>query len=244
MTLFQKRKAPPLGGCGTKTLKTTTGKLVVSMPTTLAEVSLGQMMALQQNPNLGDMDAISILSGIPVQELQNVQSMDDFAIFGEAVLSLSHQIKHLYNGDAIPKTIIFPNGKTVKVISNLAIEPAGAFMAARDIIGDEISEHIKLYGDDGWQQNFNPSLKACCQVLAHYFYCRVTGKPYNEYEAEEFTADIKKLGVAEALPIAKHFFTCYPSLSRPKTGFFHRLQRRLNEKLVYSHSKNSSTSTP
>ena len=243
MTLFQKRKAPPLGGRGAKTLKTTNGKLLVSIPATLAEVTLGQMIALQQNPNLGDMDAISILSGIPVEELQNVQSMDDFAIFGETVLSLSHQVKHLYDSDAIPKKVTFSNGKTANVTSNLSVEPAGAFMAARDIIGDEIGEHIKLYGDEDWQQNFNPSLKACCQVLAHYFYCRATGKPYNEYEAEEFTAEIKKLGVTEALPIAKHFFTCYPSLSKPKTGFFHRLQRRLNERLAYRRSRSLNTLT-
>ena len=245
MTLFKKQKTPPPAGRGrgAKTLKTTTGKLSVSIPATLAEVTLGQMMALQQNPNLGDIEAISILSGIPVEELQNVQSMDDFAIFGEAVLSLSQQIKHLYDSDAIPKKITFSNDKTVNVISNLSVEPAGAFMAARDIIGDEISEHIKLYGDEDWQQYFNPSLKACCQVLAHYFYCRATGKPYNEYEAEEFTAEIKKLGVTEALPIAKHFFTCYPSLSKPKTGFFHRLQRRLNERLAYRRSKSLNTLT-
>jgi len=227
-----------------KTLKTTTGKLAVSIPTTLAEVTLGQMMALQQNPNLGDMEAISILSCIPVEQLQNVQSMDDFAIFGEAVLSLSHQIKHLYDSDAIPKKITFSNGKMVNVTSNLSVEPAGAFMAARDIIGDEIGGHIKLYGDEEWQQNFNPSLKACCQVLAHYFYCRGTGKPYNEYEAEEFATEIKKLRVSEALPIAKHFFTCYPSLSKPRTGFFRRLLQRLNERLAYRRSRSLNTSTP
>ncbi|MEO6979749.1 MAG: hypothetical protein ABI113_15275, partial [Mucilaginibacter sp.] len=149
MALFKKRTTlPPVGGGRVaKSLTTTTGKLMVSIPTTLAEVKLGQMMALQQNPNLGDIEAISILSGIPVEQLQNVQSMDDFAIFGEAVLTLSQQINYLYDSDAVPKKITFSSGKTVNVIGNLSVEPAGAFMAARDIIGDEISEHIKLYGD-------------------------------------------------------------------------------------------------
>ena len=224
-----------------KTLKTTTGKLTVSIPSALSEVTLGQMIALQENPALDDLEAISILSGVPVQQLQNVQSMDDFAIFGEAVLSLSHQIKHLYNSDAIPKKITFATGKTVNVIKNLSVEPAGAFMAAREII--EINEHIKLYGDDDWQQYFNPSLKGCCQVLAHYFYCRATGKPYNEYEAEEFTAEIKKLRVTEALPISKHFFTFYPSLWTPKTGFFHRLRQRWSAGRGFKRLKSLNTST-
>jgi hypothetical protein len=226
-----------------KTLKTTTGKLKIQLPDKLAEVTLGQMIALQENPALGDLEAISILSGIPAEQLQNVKSMDDFAIFGDSVLSLSHQVKHLYNSDAIPKKITFTTGKTVNVMSHLAVEPAGAFMAAREIIGDEIGEHIKLYGDEDWQRTFNPSLKAYCQVLAHYFYCKATGKPYNEYEAEEFTSEIKQLRVTEALPIAKHFFTFYPSLSKPKTGFFHRLRRRWSEGLVSKRSKSLNTST-
>jgi len=227
-----------------RTLKTTAGKLLVSIPSSLGEVSLGQMMQLQEKPGLDDIEAISILSGIPTGQLQNVQNVNDFAIFGDAVLALAHQIKHLYNSDDIPRKITFEAGRTVNVTGNLSVEPAGAFMAARDIIADEISEHIKLYGEEDWQQYFNPSLKACCHVLAHYFYCRATRKPYNEYEAEEFSAQIKKLRVTEALPIAKHFFSCYPSLSRPKTGFFHRLHRRWNEKLAYRRLKNLNISTP
>ncbi|MGZ3874925.1 MAG: hypothetical protein ACXVJD_18535 [Mucilaginibacter sp.] len=219
-----------------KTLRTTTGKLAVSMPSLLSEVTLGQLMALQEQPEIKDLDAISILSGIPAGQLQQVKSMDDFAVFGGAVLSLSQQIKNLYDSDTIPKKITFygdGSTKTINVISNLSVEPAGAFMAAREIIADEISEFIAAYGEDDWQQHFNPSLKACCQVLAHYFFCKVTGKPYNEYEAEEFTEEIKKLRVLEAMPVARHFFTCYPVLSKPRTGCFHRLRRRWNERLAY-----------
>jgi len=211
-----------------KTLKTIDGKILVKMPTELHEVTLGQMMAMQEKQYLNDLDAISILSGIPIDELKNVRNMDDFQSFGEAVLLLSNQIKHLYNSDTIPKKVDFVLNKrkvTVNVIRNLSVEPAGAFMAARDIIADEISETIKLYGEETWKEYFNPSLKACCHVLAHYFYCRATGKKYNEYEAEEFTTEIKKLRVTEALPIAKHFFTCYPSLLKPKRGFLQRLHQ-------------------
>lgn len=107
----------------------------------------------------------------------------------------------LYNSDSIPSGIMFESSnKMVNVVRNLSIEPAGAFMAAREIIVDEINAHIKQHGAENWQQNFNPSLKACCQILAHYFFCRATGKKYNEYEAEEFCSEIKKLRVTEALP--------------------------------------------
>jgi len=227
-----------------KTLKTLTGKLLIQIPSSLAEISLGQMMELQNEPDLSDIKAISILSGIAVEQLQNVKNADDFALFGEIILALSHEIKNLYNSDTIPKKVTFPSGKTISVTHNLSVEPVGAFMAARDVISDEIAEHIKLYGDEEWQQSFNPSLKACCQVLAHYFYCRATHRPYNEYEADEFITEIKKLRVTEALPIAKHFFTCYPGLSKPKISCWRRLLQRWSGAQAYNNLKDLNMSTP
>lgn len=185
-----------------KTLITTHGKLRVKIPSQLNEVKLGQMMALQDTPELGDLDAISILSGVPVPELQSVRDASDFMQFADAVLALSHQIKQLYNSDDIPKNVtVEVNGKPIKVnvIRNLSVEPAGAFMAARDVIADEIADHIKIYGEDNWQDYFNPSLTACCKVLAYYFYCRVTGNKYDEYAAAAFTETIKQLRVKPML---------------------------------------------
>jgi hypothetical protein len=188
-----------------KTLKTIDGKLRIKLPSQLQEITLGQLMLMQEKPDLNDLDAISILSGIPVDELKNVHDFNDFDEFGDAVLSISNQIKYLYNSNEIPDKIHFTiDGKkvTVNVIRNLSVEPAGAFMAARDIIADEIKEHITKHGEEDWQQRFNPSLKASCAILAQYFYCRVTGKRYNEYEVEAFTETVKQLGVLEALPVS------------------------------------------
>ena len=202
------------------------------------------MMDMQAKHYLNDLDAISILSGISMDELNSVRNIDDFQAFGESVSSLSNQIKYLYNSDSIPRKINFTLGKrnvTVNVSHNLSVEPAGAFMAARDIIADEINETIKLYGEDDWKEHFNPSLKACCHLLAHYFFCRATGKKYNEYEAEEFTAEIKKLRVTEALPIAKHFFTCYPNLLKQKLSFLQRLHQYWRKKQVSRRLKNLNT---
>lgn len=232
-------------------IKTTDGKLCIQMPTQLNELTLGTLIELQGKPNITDIEAISILSGIPVNELQNIKNHDDLHQFGDAVLSLSYQIKYLYNSNKIPKEVTFalsaPDGvsfrKTrVQVMQNLSVEPAGAFMAARDIIAEEINTHIKTHGEDDWQEHFNPSLNACCQVLAQYFYCRATGNKYNEYEVESFINEVKKLRVTEALPISKHFFTCYPSLSIAKTNFWHRLLLRSKKERASRRSKNSSIS--
>ena len=90
-----------------KTLQTITGKLAVKIPTELNEVTLGQIMAMQQKPDLSDIEAISILSGIAVDELHNVKNIQDFQVFTDTVLALSHQIKHLYNSKVIPKEVVF-----------------------------------------------------------------------------------------------------------------------------------------
>ena len=230
-----------------KVLKTTEGKILVKMPTSLSEITLGQMMEMQEKHYLDNIDAISILSGIPIDELHTVRNINDFSVFGQSVQSISHQIKHLYNSDTIPKKVTFTFSKmnvTVNVSHNLSVEPAGAFMAASDIIADEINETIKIYGEENWKEHFHPSLKACCQVLAHYFFCRATGKKYNEYEAEAFTKEIKKLRVTEALPIAKHFFTCYPNLLKQRTSFFQRLQQYWRRKQVSRRLRNLNTLTP
>ena len=227
-----------------KTLKTTDGKLKVRIPTILNEITLGQMMEMQEMQQMNDLEAISILSGISREELYTVSNFDDFRIFGEHVHSLAHQIRYLYNSDIIPHKVTFMLGKRkaeVNVIHNLSVEPAGAFLAARDIIADEINAHIALYGEEDWQQHFQPSLRACCNILAQYFFCRATGKKYDEYEAEEFNQEIKKLRVTEAMPIAKHFFTCYPDLLKQKIGFFQRLHQYWRRKQVSRRLKNLNT---
>lgn len=230
-----------------KTVKTHKGKLCITMPESLDEITLGQMIALQSAENLGEAEAISILSGIPVDELKQIKDAAELSIFSAQILKLAYAIKNLYNSDAIPKSVTLNvNGvsKQVRVMNDLAIEPAGAYWAARDIIADEIASHIKVYGQENWQTNFNPSLQVCSKLLAQYFYCRATGKPYNEYKAAAFVEVINNMRVPEALPIAKHFFTCYPSFLKVKTGFWHQFRQLWRNVQEYRRLKNLSTLTP
>lgn len=230
-----------------RTVKTLSGKLSIKIPSQITELKLGQLMQMQALEQLSDLDAISILSGISVADLKNVVHFNEFDVFGEAILSLSNQIKYLYNSEAIPDKITLEiEGKkaSVKVNRNLSVEPAGAFMASRDIITDEISKHIEQHGEDNWQETFNPSLKACCQVLAQYFYCRATGNGYDEYKAEEFAEIIKTLGVTEALPIARYFFMSFLGLLKPRTSFWQRLRQFWKKKPEYKLSKSLNISIP
>ncbi|MCD8740391.1 hypothetical protein LT679_07235 [Mucilaginibacter roseus] len=230
-----------------KTVKTHKGKLSVAMPESLDEITLGQMITLQSAEKLGDAEAISILSGIPAEELKQIKDASELSVFSELILKLAFSIKNLYNSDAIPNLVILDVdgvSKRMKVISDLAIEPAGAYWAARDIIADEIASHIKKYGNDDWQANFNPSLQVCSKLLAQYFYCRATGKPYDEYQAAAFVNVINTMRVTEALPISKHFFTSYPHFLKVKTGFWHQFRQLWKNVQEYRRLKNLSTLIP
>jgi hypothetical protein len=230
-----------------KKIKTLTGTLLATIPTQLHELKLGQLIAMQEQAEMSDLDAISILSNISVSELNQVVSYSELQVFNGHIVTLSQEIKHLYNSEVIPSHIKLPvKNETISipVIKNLSVEPAGAFMAARDIIAEEISAHIAAHGEHDWQASFNPSLKACSQILAQYFYTRATGLPYDEQLAAEFTSIVEQLPVTEALPIAKYFFLNYPNLSRPKTSFWHRLQRLWSKKPASGSSKSFGLSTP
>lgn len=211
------------------------------MPTMLNEIQLGQLMAIEEKGTIDALETISLLSGIAIEELTNVSDPDDLLIFSEHLRSLAHQVKYLYESDILPHRVTFLLGKrkvTINVIRNLSIEPAGAFLTASDIIADEINAHINLYGEDNWESHFQPSLKACCDLLSQYFFCRATGKRYDEYDAYEFREIVKKLMVTEALPIARHFFSCYPDLLKQKIGFFQRLHQYWRRRKVIKRLKN------
>jgi len=225
-----------------KTHKTTGGKLPVRIPMVLNEITLGQMIAMEKK-YLDDLDIVSILSGLPKDELSTINDFKDFIGYGDYIRSLSRQISYLYNSDIIPRRVTFIHDKrkvVVDVLRNLSVEPAEAALAARDVIADEINEHIVLYEEDDWKRNFQPSLKSCCLVLAHYFFCRVSGEIYDEQEALKFCDEIKKMRVTEALPIARYFFECYPDLMKQKIGFAQQLRHYWRRKKVHRHLENSS----
>ncbi len=199
------------------------------------------MMAIQERRFPDELDTISILSGIPKENLLHGVDFGDLQLFGNYIHSLSHQAKYLYDGDIISQKVVFMFEGcrvVVNIFRNLSIEPAGAFIAARNIIADEINEHIHLYGEEDWKEHFLPSVKSRCDLLAHYFFCRVTGKIYDEREANKFSEEVKNLRATEALPIAKYFFSCYPDLLQQRAGFFNQLRHYWRRKKVHKRLEN------
>lgn len=247
-----------------KTLSTTEGKLRVKIPTTLQELTVGQLLQLQTDETLSDLQSISILSHIPYDTLLNITDPNEIQDFERPILTLVNSIQFMYDKDAIPEEISFvrddhytsivkqpkkgffkrlfspdkPTHNTVKVLKNLSIEPVGAYMNARDIISDEINEHIKRYGEQNWRDNLNPSTKSIGMLLAHYFYCPATRQPYNENKAEQFFDVVKHLSVAEAMPIGRYFFLKYPDLLKQKTSFWQQVRQYWKQRQALKNSRN------
>jgi hypothetical protein len=218
-----------------KILHTPKGLLTVRIPTVLNEVTLGQMMALQEQSHPGDLETISLLSGINAAELYELDDFGSLAVFSEAIRSLAHQVKYLYHSNILPRKVSLMLGKrkvALPVLRHLSIEPAGALIAARDIIAEEINRHILLFGEDHWRENFQPSLRSCCNLLAQYFFCRATGKKYDEFEAILFAEDIQQLRITNALPIARHFFSAYPDLIHQHFTWLERIRLDLRRRRV------------
>jgi hypothetical protein len=228
-------------------LSTTEGPLPIAFPSKLDEITIGQMQDLQEagvKGELTDIKSIAILTGIDEEKLLAVRNYADLGQFLPYTQSLVHQWTYDFKSEAIPKKVII-DGKEVKVINNLSIEPAGAFMNARDIIADEINEHIALYDEEDWKNHFQPSISACVKVLAHYFFHPVTGEKYAEHkvENESFLSKIRNIKLIEAFPIARFFFLSYPNLYRPKIGFWKRLKISWRNELVRRRLKRSATGT-
>lgn len=108
----------------TKTIKTTSGPLKISIPNDIKEISIGKLMELTPVPGhsfseLEQLEQLSILSGIGVDIdwfktgaedeicLLDICNMDDLRVFDEALQTIAYQLKHFVTVQEIPKQISF-----------------------------------------------------------------------------------------------------------------------------------------
>lgn len=229
----------------TKTIQTLNGNLRIKIPTDLTEITIGQMIAMEKAED----NSIPLIPGLTKDVCDNITNYSDLQMIDEYIQSLAHKIRYCFNEKHLPEHIIigtkkvkrfgfvFEKENKIKVIKNLSIEPAGAYLASRDIIADEINRHINLYGEENYKDNFAPSIDACANLLAHYFYCPATGLLYNEQKAEAFKEEILKLSMQAALPIARFFFLRFPDLSQQKVSLWQAVKQTWKRKRVLHRLK-------
>lgn len=190
---------------------------------------------------LSPLEAMSVLTGIPSGNKPGVTYPDEvFTLcdicdvegflndFNETLELLGIQIKACLIDAEVPDVITVPvkheikrrwfgrkaehAGKLVKVAKNLGIEPAGAYMEAKEIIAEEFKHWDAVKEELGDHIEFSPSIHSLCRVLSLYLYTRSTGEKFNSQRAAEFDEVTKQLSITKALPIARFFFLRYQTL--------------------------------
>lgn len=232
-----------------KTLKTLSGTVKIKIPENLNEITIGQ--AIEAENWTEESDCVPYIPGLTKDVTDNIIDFNQLIDIRDRTLSLAHQIQYCYNENQIPKYITFGTKKVkqlwwfktipnkVKVITNLSIEPAGAYLSSRDIIVEEINKHISIYGEDKWQESFKPGFDVCASVLANYFYCPVTSELWNEQRAADFKSEILKLSIQDAMPIACFFFRNFNNLYRPKTTAYQLFRQILKRKAALRRLRSS-----
>lgn len=227
----------------TKNIKTTSGNLKITIPSDIKELTVGMLVDLTPVPgdSFSKLEQLSILSGTPLESdsdeiitLYDILNLDDLKVFDEHLQLLAYQIMGEKDNMNVPDNVVLeiPQsnikrwytgrigrthlGKQVRVAKNLGIEPAGAYMEAKELIKSEFVEYERIKKEFGDHIEFSPSINSMVRLLALYFYCPATGEKFNPVKVTEFQEIIKKMPMVKALPIARYFFLNYPNLSRQK----------------------------
>lgn len=248
----------------TKTIKTTSGPLKITIPSDIKELTIGKLMELTPVPghSFSELEQLSIFTGIPTGDkefdkreididvitLGDICNVDDLRVFDEALQTIAYQLKHFVTVQEIPKSITLDmpqdyvkrrwttfatkSLKTIPILSNLGIAPAGAYLEAKQLIKKEYERWEKVKEQYGEEIEFNPSIEAQIRLLSLYFYVPATGNKFNTLKVIEFDEVIKKLPITQALPIARYFFLRYPNLSRPKIAPSLNALKQLRSKRV------------
>lgn len=242
----------------TKTIKTTSGPLKITIPSDIKELTIGKLMELTPEPghSFSELEQLSILSGVALNDnedlfgncLLDICNMDDLRVFDEALQTIAYQLKHFVTVQKIPNQVTITMNidnrsrwfgkrlpyfeKRIDVSKNLGISPAGAYLEAKELIKKEYELWERVKKEFGEQIEFNPSIAAQIRLLSLYFYVPATGNKFNTLKVIEFDEVIKRMPITDALPIARHFFLSYPNLSKPKVKPSMKSLKQLNSKRV------------
>ncbi len=177
-----------------------------AFPTEVSELTLKQFFALRKAK--GVLDEICAITGIARETIQNFRDRADLERCQLLLNTIGKKLKNGFNGTKLPKQITIAD-KTIKVPSNLKLEPVGAFIAVHNLITDEYKRCA--------EQNtaFDPT-DIVPQVLAHYLWLPYMGNEalYSDehIEGEDYLEKINSIPITDAIPIANFFFRRYPNL--------------------------------
>jgi len=176
-----------------------------NFPTEVAELTLGQFLALRCSTDI--LDEICALTGLGRQSVQNFRSQDDLKCCRLLLNNLGDKLAKGLAKAKMPKQTTI-GGKIVTVPKNLKLQPVGAFIAAHNLI----TQTQKRQAQNA--EEFDPT-DLIPQLLANYFWLPYMGEDelYSDekIENEAYMQQILNMPVTHALPIANFFFRRYPN---------------------------------
>lgn len=190
--------------------------LTLNMPDQPNELTLGQFLKLREEKDI--ITQLAILCSVDKEDLLNIKYSESSQkqVRDAVALTeiLNENIKNFLSSDASmvhPKKISIL-GKEVRIPQDLQKEPFWPSRKVKEVIQEKIQE-------SDTDVAFDPTDKAA-DVIAHYLYVPFTGRPYNEYQAEEFKEVIHGLPLTDAIPLANFFFLKWKRLYLTKRGCF------------------------
>lgn len=215
------------------------GSLTLSMPDQPKELTLGQFLKLRDEKDI--ISQLAILCTVDKEDLLGIKYSDKSEKQLQHAISLTEvlneNIRDFFNSDACtvsPATVEILN-KVVRVPQDMEKEPFWPSRKVKEIIQEKIQE-------TGTGVSFDPTDKAA-DVIAHYLYVPFTGRPYNEYQAEEFKEVVNTLPLTDAIPLANFFFLKWKSLYLTRFSCFLVAFRMWRKKLASKYLRSTRTST-
>lgn len=209
--------------------------LTLNMPDQPNELTLGQFLKLREEKDI--ITQLAILCSVDKEDLLNIKyspkaekQLQDAIKLTEI---LNDNIRDYFNSDAciVPPVTVTIMNKVVRVPQDLEKEPFWPSRKVKEVIQEKIQE-------TGTGVAFDPTDKAA-DVIAHYLYVPFTGRPYNEYQAEEFKEVIHGLPLTDAIPLANFFFLKWKSLYLTRFSCFLTELRMWRKKLVSKYLRST-----
>lgn len=197
--------------------KVSLSKRTFYLPGSVSELTLGQFLDLRNPENADIVSRLAILLKIDVAEITDIsyttkqqREVDNLCNLTEVI---NQSLKDYFATDESIRKL-----KTVTILGETYRVPnaeRAAYWPSRKV-KEIIQEQIEKTGKSEFDATDRMD-----EIIAHYMYSEVTGKPYNEIEADNFRHVIRDMALVEAVPLANFFIlrwlTCWTT--RRKSWF-------------------------
>lgn len=175
-------------------------KNVLSVPTLIGELNLGQFLALRKAGASNALEIISILCKQPIEELQAMEfsvrtERQIAAMWYEISEEISRYFSEKNEQERLKKlSTVTVGDKLISIPEDINKYAYWSTRRAKHIIDQELK---RIHGTEDKADLTD----YYAELLAHYLYCPYTEMKYEENRADEFMEIVNELPVTVAIPL-------------------------------------------